>query len=57
VPRTAQGATTDFLSGLVTHDNTMIDLIDLPNLLSSKDGGDADRSAGDPAASAPAQRN
>ena len=33
VPRTAQGATTDFLSGLVTHDNTMIALIDLPNLL------------------------
>lgn len=34
VPRTAQDATTDFLSGLVTHDNTMIALIDLPNLLS-----------------------
>ena len=34
VPRTAQGETTDFLSGLVTHDNTMIALIDLPNLLS-----------------------
>jgi purine-binding chemotaxis protein CheW len=34
VPRTAQGNTTDFLSGLVTHDNTMIALIDLPNLLS-----------------------
>lgn len=33
VPRTAQGETTDFLSGLVTHDNIMIALIDLPNLL------------------------
>ena len=43
VPRTAQGATSDFLSGLVTHDNTMIALIDLRNLLSVH-GGDADRS-------------
>jgi purine-binding chemotaxis protein CheW len=42
VPRTAQGTTTDFLSGLVTNDNTMIALIDLPNLLSVKNG-DADR--------------
>ncbi|HEY4723326.1 MAG TPA: chemotaxis protein CheW, partial [Anaerolineae bacterium] len=33
VPRTAQAETTDFLSGLVTHDNIMIALIDLPNLL------------------------
>ena len=33
VPRTTQGFSTDFLSGLVTHDNTMIALIDLPNLL------------------------
>ncbi len=33
VPRTAQAESTDFLSGLVTHDNTMIALIDLPNLL------------------------
>jgi len=47
VPRTAQGATTDFLSGLVSHDNTMIALIDLPNLLSVQD-------IGDPAAAAPA---
>ena len=36
VPRTAQGATTDFLSGLVSIDNTMIALIDLPNLLSAE---------------------
>src|SRR5665647_2475751 len=33
VPRTSQGAATDFLSGLVTHDNAMIALIDLQNLL------------------------
>jgi purine-binding chemotaxis protein CheW len=43
VPRTAQGATADFLAGLVTHDNTMIALIDLPNLLSANDGDHADR--------------
>jgi purine-binding chemotaxis protein CheW len=57
VPRTAQGATTDFLSGLVTHDNIMIALIDLPNLLSVKDGGDADRPAGEPKSAVPVQRN
>ena len=34
VPRTGDANSTDFLSGLVTHDNTMIALIDLPNLLS-----------------------
>jgi purine-binding chemotaxis protein CheW len=34
VPRAAQGAATEFLSGLVTHDGTMIALVDLPNLLS-----------------------
>ena len=34
VPRTAQGDTTDFLSGLVSIDKTMIALIDLPRLLS-----------------------
>ena len=37
VPRTARGAATDFLSGLVTNDNTMIALIDLPSLLSVQD--------------------
>ncbi len=37
VPRTAQGASTDFLSGLLTHDDTMIALIDLPNLLSAQE--------------------
>ncbi len=34
VPRTAQGSAADFLSGLVNHDETMIALIDLPQLLS-----------------------
>ncbi len=38
VPRTGHGEQTDFLSGLVTHDNVMIALIDLPNLLSAGDG-------------------
>ena len=42
VPRTAQGAATDFLSGLVTNDNTMIALIDLPSLLSMQDEKDID---------------
>ena len=56
VPRTAQGATTDFLSGLVTHDNTMIALIDLPNLLSMSEAEGAKLAAGEPA-SMPAQRN
>jgi len=50
VPRTAQGTTTDFLSGLVTHDNAMIALIDLPNLLSDKDDGDANRPVSEPPA-------
>jgi purine-binding chemotaxis protein CheW len=33
VPRIARGARVDFLSGLVTVDNAMIAIIDLPNLL------------------------
>ena len=36
VPRASQGVAGDFLSGLVTHDNTMIALIDLPDLLAAK---------------------
>jgi purine-binding chemotaxis protein CheW len=36
VPRTGHGETTDFLSGLVTHDGVMIALIDLPHLLSDQ---------------------
>jgi purine-binding chemotaxis protein CheW len=38
VPRTGHGATTDFMSGLVTHDGVMIALIDLPNLLEAQGG-------------------
>ena len=38
MPRTAQTTTSDFLSGLVTHDGIMIALIDLPQLLSTQDG-------------------
>ena len=34
VPRTAQGASADFLAGLVTSEDAMIALIDLPHLLS-----------------------
>jgi len=41
VPRTAHGNTTDFLAGLVTHDNVMIALIDLPHLLAGQDAGAA----------------
>ena len=36
VPRTAQGINTDFLTGLVTLDDTMIALIDLDKLLSAQ---------------------
>jgi purine-binding chemotaxis protein CheW len=38
VPRTASTSQVEFLSGLVTVDNAMIALIDLPNLFSSKLG-------------------
>ncbi len=37
VPRTAQATTSDFLSGLVTHDNIMTALIDLSRLLAAED--------------------
>jgi purine-binding chemotaxis protein CheW len=43
VPRTGRNVTTDFLSGLATHDGVMIALIDLPHLLSVQDGSEADR--------------
>jgi purine-binding chemotaxis protein CheW len=36
VPRTGHGEQTDFLAGLVTHDNVMIALIDLPSLLAAE---------------------
>ena len=42
VPRTAQATTSDFLSGLVTHEGSMIALIDLPNLLNTPALGDAE---------------
>ena len=57
VPRTAQATTADFLSGLVTHDNVMIALIDLPNLLSGQDVGDANRPVGESRSTVPVQRN
>lgn len=41
VPRASAGAATDFLAGLVTHDNSMIALIDLPGLLAIDNTGDA----------------
>ena len=40
VPRTRQEPAADFLSGLVTHDDVMIALIDLPQLLSGQDSDD-----------------
>jgi purine-binding chemotaxis protein CheW len=57
VPRTAQATTSDFLSGLVTHDNTMIALIDLRNLLTIRDVSDADRAPDEPKSAVPAARN
>lgn len=40
VPRAGEGEQSDFLAGLVTHDDVMIALIDLPKLLSVQDGLD-----------------
>ena len=40
VPRTGNGEGADFLSGIVTRENVMIALIDLPNLLSEPIGED-----------------
>jgi purine-binding chemotaxis protein CheW len=37
VPKIAQGSRTDFLSGLVTVEDAMIALIDLPNLLNPRE--------------------
>jgi purine-binding chemotaxis protein CheW len=42
VPRTTEGGSTDFLSGLVTLDKGMIALIDLTHLLSAQDGAESD---------------
>jgi purine-binding chemotaxis protein CheW len=41
VPRIARGSRVDFLSGLVTIDDTMIALINLPNLLATQAADDA----------------
>ena len=46
VPRVAQGQRLNFLSGLVTTEDAMIALIDLPYLLSNQDGQDGDRPSG-----------
>lgn len=56
VPRTSQGPAADFLSGLVTHDNAMIALIDLPHLLSEHAGGNADSPGGKPESAASMQK-
>ncbi len=45
VPRTGNGPQNDFLSGLVTHDDVMIALIDLPHLLSVDELAGAARAA------------
>jgi len=45
VPRIAQASRIDFLSGLVTVDDSMIALIDLPNLLSAPVSADEEASA------------
>ncbi len=41
VPRTGHSEQIEFLSGLVTHDDVMIALIDLSNILSVQDGREA----------------
>ncbi len=56
VPRVAQGQRLNFLSGLVTTEDAMIALIDLPYLLSVQDGAEGDRASEGRAAVA-AQRN
>lgn len=42
VPRTTREVTADFLSGLVTHNDTMMALIDLPALLNTQEEETAD---------------
>jgi purine-binding chemotaxis protein CheW len=42
VPRTGNVRQTDFLAGLVTHDDVMIALIDLPHLLSVEPGSSSE---------------
>jgi purine-binding chemotaxis protein CheW len=50
VPRVAQAARVDFLSGLVTIESGMIALVDLPQLLSISDSADPDTHSGQAAA-------
>lgn len=57
VPRVAQGQRLNFLSGLITTEDAMIALIDLPNLLSVQDVTDGDRPAGDMKSTASVTRN
>jgi len=48
VPRIARGARVDFLSGLVTVDNAMIAVIDLPNLLALQLADDGENQGAGP---------
>jgi purine-binding chemotaxis protein CheW len=56
VPRIARGARVDFLSGLVTVDNAMIAVIDLPNLLALQVADDAENPGTEPRSAVSAQR-
>jgi purine-binding chemotaxis protein CheW len=56
VPRIARGARVDFLSGLVTVDNAMIAVIDLPNLLALQVADDGENPGTEPRSAASAQR-
>ena len=57
VPRTTQGPSTDFFAGLVSIDNTMIALVDLPNLLSVGNGSEGGPSANEMLAPASGSTN
>jgi len=57
VPRVAQAQRLNFLSGLVTTEDAMIALIDLPCLLSIHDGQDGERSNGESKGGAATPRN
>ncbi|WP_342361710.1 chemotaxis protein CheW [Terrarubrum flagellatum] len=56
VPKMAQSQRVEFLSGLVTVDDAMIALIDLPNLLSAKFGDEEALNGAASKAGAPVQR-
>ena len=57
VPRTAEGTSADCLSGLVNHDDAMIALIDLPQLLSDQAATEIDGAAAGANSSASTHRN